>query len=215
MFHNSYPHHKGTRLGYDAAGRVLPELPTKPFLKAEYQYQTDMLLKLYSLDDGDDVSAIHRLIVKVCKPTSVGHGNLQQIMECEITEGQDVLLGRPVVALVFDRLYTSILDLAVVPDSKLRCLQSLNQNPKFQVKFRLKPRQPLSSVARLWLMMMIQRNKSSFLQLVHGHQNYFKRWDLLKRYENHFTLVLTNLQVIAHEVLPTKSKIVYGVIVPK
>ena len=215
MFHNSYPHHKGTRPGYDAAGRILPELPTKPFLKAEYLYQTDTLLKMRPLDGGNDISAIHPFIVNVRKPISVGHGNLQQIMECEITEGPDVFLGRPVVALIFDPLYASIMDLAVVPDGKLRCLQSLNQTPNFLVKFRLKPRQLRHSAARLWLMMMTQRNRSSFLQPVHGNQNYFKRWGLLKGYENPFTFVLTNLQVIAHGVLPTKSKIFYGVIIPK
>ena len=88
MYHNSYPYHKGTRPGYDAAGRLLPELPTKPFLKAEYLYQMHALLKMRPLDGGDEISRIDHLIVKVRKPISVGHGNLQQIMECEIKEPQ-------------------------------------------------------------------------------------------------------------------------------
>lgn len=118
MHFETYPHRKGAKPGYESDGRILPELPTKPFLKPKFQYQQGTILKLRPSDSIDVRTSNPLVTVQIRKQVSVGFGNFRQIVLCEVTEGPEHLVGRRAIALIFDQLYVSISDLATVPDTK-------------------------------------------------------------------------------------------------
>jgi hypothetical protein len=118
IHYETYPHRKGEKPGYDRVGRLLPELPTKPFLKPQFQYQQGTVLKLRPSDSIDVATSGGLVTVQIQKQVSVGFGNFRQIVLCKVTEGPEDLAGKEVIALIFDQLYVSILDLAPVPETK-------------------------------------------------------------------------------------------------
>ena len=118
MHFETYPHRKGEKPGYENNGRLLPELPTKPFLKPQFQYQQGTVLKLRPSDSIDMRTSSPLVTVQIREQVSVGFGNFRQIVLCEVTEGPEDLVGRKAIALIFDQLYVSISDLAIVPETK-------------------------------------------------------------------------------------------------
>ena len=118
MHFETYPHRKGEKPGYENNGRLLPELPTKPFLKPQFQYQQGKVLKLRPSDSIDVRTSSPLVTVQIREQISVGFGNFHQIVLCEVTEGPEDLVGRKAIALIFDQLYVSISDLATMPETK-------------------------------------------------------------------------------------------------
>ena len=118
MHFETYPHRKGEKPGYDSIGRLLPDLPTKPFLKPQFQYRQGTVLKLRPSDSIDVTASSPLVTVQIREQVSVGFGDFRQIVLCEVTEGPEDLVGRKAIALIFDQLYVSISDLATVPKTK-------------------------------------------------------------------------------------------------
>jgi len=113
-YHYSYSYCRGYRPGYDAGGRLLPELPTKPFLKAACQYENKKSFLLSPMDSGDGFSSSGPMIFKITNGVRVGHGRYKQVFEGAITCDHVRFVSKELMALIYDPLYMSIADLPAV-----------------------------------------------------------------------------------------------------
>src|SRR5216117_1054362 len=109
MYHHSYP---GAQK--DRWDRVLPPLPTKPYLTVheEYRRRSTLLLKPHS---DSPLAGSVPLEVKIIRCVSVTHGPRAgaQKLVCSIIKGPGPLIGNEVFLLVFDPLHVALDDLLI------------------------------------------------------------------------------------------------------
>lgn len=111
MCHETYPVWRSTDPQLDFFGHVLPELPTKQFPTAQYQYHKNIILNLP--DPLFPCDARGALDIKITRHINVAHGLLNQVIQCEIVNGHESVVGAEVVGLVYDPLYVDISDLPI------------------------------------------------------------------------------------------------------
>jgi hypothetical protein len=99
----------------DHLGRLLPNLPTGRIPTPEYQYRTLSFLELVPHTSMIPLDGNGHLVVKITNPIRFGFGLLNQVFGCQIVKGPKSLLGRELVALVYDSLYVHMYDLGQVP----------------------------------------------------------------------------------------------------
>jgi hypothetical protein len=122
----------GKAPGYDLQGRLLPLMPTKPFLMPSSQYREGTELKLLQAAPLDEhISSKVPLKVRIKRQINVGFGKLRQVVECIVTESSGHPTLRPgsdIVALIFDQLYVSMFDLNPMPQNTV----SAERNEKLE-----------------------------------------------------------------------------------
>ena len=109
MYHDSYP---GAQK--DRWGRVLPPLPTKPYISVREEYRRRTTLRLKPHDDNPlagDVS----IEVRIVRAVSVSHGPPagSQKLVCRVVKGPGDLIGNDVFLLLFDPLHVALDDLLI------------------------------------------------------------------------------------------------------
>ena len=81
----------------------LPLMPSKPILRAAYQYEKDRRFALCSHSN----TPVHEdaTIIKVQKPISIAYGYVSQIVLATVESGREDIVGKTVIAKFFDPLY--------------------------------------------------------------------------------------------------------------
>jgi hypothetical protein len=98
----------------DRGHRVLPRLPTKPYLtvREEYRRRNTFWLKPHG---NSPLAGEVPLQVKIVRCVSVSHGPRAgaQKLACNVIQGPHTLAGRDVILLVFDPLHVALNDLLI------------------------------------------------------------------------------------------------------
>jgi len=84
-------------------GIPLPLMPSKPILRAAYQYEKGRHITLCS-NPAALIEGI-AIVVKIEKPISIGHGQFSQVVLAVVDSGRNDLVGKHVIIRFFDPLY--------------------------------------------------------------------------------------------------------------
>jgi hypothetical protein len=84
-------------------GIPLPLMPSKPILRAAYQYERGQQFTLCSNPKTPVPEEV--VIIKVEKPISIGYGYVSQIVLAKMESGSNDIVGKMVIVKFFDPLY--------------------------------------------------------------------------------------------------------------
>ena len=98
----------------DRWGRVLPPLPTKPYISVREEYRRRTTLRLKPHNDSPMAGDVS-LEVRIVRCVSVSHGPPagSQKLVCRVVKGPGDLIGNDVFLLVFDPLHVALDDLLI------------------------------------------------------------------------------------------------------
>lgn len=90
----------------DAWGRILPEMPHKPYPSARIQYRpgTELVLKPHPEHPH---GASKNVVLKITRFCNANSRSFAQVVSCLVTDGPLSIKGTETIACLFDPLYVS------------------------------------------------------------------------------------------------------------